>query len=185
MRCRRLLQRAVHARGVRHVRLQRERASRADPVQGALRPRHPRHRPALADQQLDDRATQVARSEHNGASLLTLHLARFRRRLKIAARPLPARKAGAHTAADGDRARERSTVRRARAGRKDSATARTWLSAGSRRSTIEPPHATRQPVAIASLRTQAAGAAQRAPPATAEARLARRRACARARRAAR
>ena len=79
----RLLQHAVHARRVRHVGLQRERPGRADAVQGAPRPRHPRHRPAVAHQQLDDRATQIAGSEHNRTSLLTLHLAhriaRFRR----------------------------------------------------------------------------------------------------------
>ena len=64
-----LLQHAVHARGVRHVGLQRERAGRADAVQGAPRPRRPRHRPAVAHQQLDDRATQIARSEHDRTSL--------------------------------------------------------------------------------------------------------------------
>jgi hypothetical protein len=65
----------VHACWVRHVGFERERAGRPDAVQGALRARGAGHRPAVAHQQLDDGATEVARSEHDRTSLLSLHLA--------------------------------------------------------------------------------------------------------------
>ena len=64
-----LLECLLHARWIGHVGSQRERAEAPDAFKGGLGPRGPGHRPALCQQELDDRLAEVARAKDEGAAL--------------------------------------------------------------------------------------------------------------------